>query len=151
MPVGEFCTREVVITEPDATVVEAARLMREHHVGDVIVVERRGDGAVPVGIVTDRDLTLEVLAEEVEADRVRVGDVMTTELITAPESEDLFSAVRRMSGAGVRRMPIVGAQGALVGILAIDDVIELLSEMMSDLTRDLARERAREQRLRERP
>ena len=85
MSIGEFCTREVVIAERDTGIVELTQLMRKHHVGDVVVVEKKGDLAVPVGIITDRDIVVELIAGEVDLDSVTTGDVMSPELITAGE------------------------------------------------------------------
>ena len=116
MPVGEICNREVVIAEKSLSVVEAARLMRTHHVGDLVVFEAREGRKHPVGIVTDRDIVVEVVAAAVNPEGLRVGDIMGPEVATVRESEGLFEALRYMRGKGVRRMPVVDAAGGLVGI-----------------------------------
>lgn len=148
MPVGEFCNREVVVVGKDAGIAEAVRLMRDHHVGDLVVVELRGEQRIPVGILTDRDIVMEVLAEEVDPATVSVGDLMSIELYTAREDEELLDVIARMRTHGVRRMPVVNAQQSLVGILTVDDVIELLAEQVNALAGLIRRERTREQKTR---
>jgi CBS domain-containing protein len=140
MSVSEYCNREVVITTADTEILEAAKLMRAHHVGDLVVVEQRGEATVPIGIVTDRDLVIEVLAQEIEPKAITVGDVMSGELVTARAGDDLWSVLNRMRQLGIRRLPVVGEGGELVGILTLDDVLELLSEGLMDLVKLIKRE-----------
>src|SRR5512139_2048965 len=144
MAVGEICNREVVITEKTSSVVDAARLMRSHHVGDLVVVEEKGGRKHPVGIVTDRDIVVEVVAAGVDADALKVGDIMGPEVATVRESEGLFEALRYMRDKGVRRMPVVDSSGALVGILTLDDLLSLLAEEMTELAKLVSHERQRE-------
>lgn len=144
MTVGEFCNREVVFIRRDESIPEAARLMRRHHVGDLVVVEEQQDRRVPVGIVTDRDLVLEVIAQEVDPNRLTVGDVMSFELVTAREEDSLFDAIKLMRCRGVRRVPVVDRAGVLVGILSVDDLLELFAETLGDLATLLQREQQRE-------
>jgi CBS domain-containing protein len=151
MPVGEFCNREVVIVEPDASVGEAVKLMRDRHVGDVVVVEQRDGQPVPVGMLTDRDIVIEVLAEDVAPQSVTVRDIMSTSLMTAREEDELVDVVGRMRSHGVRRVPVVNAQGGLEGILVVDDVLELLAEQMSGLAGLVAVEQRRERERRTAP
>jgi predicted transcriptional regulator len=144
MAVGEICNREVVVTGKSASVVEAAQLMRTHHVGDLIVVEERNGANHPVGIVTDRDIVVEVVAPGVNPEALKVGDIMGPEMATVRESEGLFEALRYMRDKGVRRMPVVGSGGELVGILTMDDVLSLLAEEMTELAKLVSHERQRE-------
>jgi len=144
MAVGEICNREVVITEKSASVVDAARLMRTHHVGDLVVVEEKGGRNQPVGIVTDRDIVVEVVAAGVNPDALKVGDIMGPEVATVRESEGLFEALRYMRDKGVRRMPVVDRDGGLVGILTLDDLLSLLAEEMTELAKLVSHERQRE-------
>lgn len=148
MTVGKVCNREVVVTWPDSSVRETAKLMRDHHVGDVVVVEERDGSRVPVGIVTDRDLVLGVIAEDVSLDSVSTGDIMSFELVTVGENDSLWDAVQRMRVKAVRRMPVLDDKGALAGILALDDLLELLSGEFADLARVSNREQDRERHLR---
>jgi CBS domain-containing protein len=144
MPVSELCNREVVIVSPPDTALEAARLMRQHHVGDVLVVEERGGVRVPVGIVTDRDLVLEILAPKLDAEGISVGDIMLAELATIKEDAGLFEAIGYMRSKGVRRLPVVDGKGGLIGILALDDVLELLADELSALSRLVKHEQQKE-------
>jgi CBS domain-containing protein len=148
MPIGELCVRQVVIASRDTSVLDAARLMRHHHVGDIVVTEESNGRRVPVGIVTDRDMVLEVLAEELDPRRISVEDIMNPELITVRESEEMLPAIQQMRAKGVRRVPVVSDDGALVGILAVDDLLELLAEEMGELAKLIAREQKREVELR---
>ncbi len=144
MAVGELCNREVVITEKTASVVDAAQLMRTHHVGDLVVVEDRGGRKHPIGIVTDRDIVVEVVAAGVNPDSLQVGDIMGPDVATVRESEGLFEALRYMRDKGVRRMPVVDREGGLVGILTLDDLLSLLAEEMTELAKLVSHERQRE-------
>ena len=144
MAVGELCNREVVITEKTASVVDAAQLMRTHHVGDLVVVEDRGGRRHPIGIVTDRDIVVEVVAAGVNPDSLKVGDIMGPEVATVREGEGLFEALRYMRDKGVRRMPVVDSSGALVGSLTLDDLLSLLAEEMTELAKLVSHERQRE-------
>lgn len=148
MQVGEICTREVVCAPSETTVAAAAKLMRQYHIGDVIVTREDNGRRVPLGIVTDRDVVLGVVAPELSPTTLTVGDIMGPELITAGETEDLFDAVQRMRNKGVRRMPIVQDDGTLVGIVSIDDIIEVLAEEMNQLARLISREQLQEQQSR---
>ena len=144
MAVGEICNRDVVITEKTGSVVDAAQLMRKHHVGDLVVVEDKGGRKHPVGIVTDRDIVVEVVAAGVNPESLKVGDIMGPEVATVRESEGLFEALRYMRNKGVRRMPVVDASGGLVGILTLDDLLSLLAEEMMELAKLVSHERQRE-------
>ncbi len=148
MSVGEYCVRDVVVIGKDESVREAAKLMREHHVGDLIVVEDKDGKRVPVGILTDRDLVVEVLALDVDMDAVSAGDTMSFELVTAKEDDDLQETLALMRQKGVRRIPVVDTEGALAGILTVDDVIDVLAEELNDLTRLISREQLREYQIR---
>jgi len=145
MTIGEICTRVTVFTTRETTVAEAAKLMRQHHVGTLVVVEDvNGGKRVPVGIVTDRDAVIEVMATGLDPKTITVGDIMGQELVTARENEGVLETMQIMRYKGVRRLPIVGKAGELIGIVSIDDLLELLAEEISELAKVVARERARE-------
>jgi CBS domain-containing protein len=126
----------------------AARLMRAQHVGDVVVVETAGAASRPVGILTDRDIVLELIAKETDLNQITVGDAMSYELFTLPEDMDLLLAVGEMRSHAVRRAPVVNAEGMLVGILSIDDVLGVLAELLKDLSCLVSKGRRREKSLR---
>lgn len=133
MSVGEFCSRKVTVVHRDDSVMTAARQMREQHVGDVVVVEETGDQRRPVGILTDRDIVLELVAKGIDLNGVSVGDAMSFDLFTLPRDMDLLEAVGEMRARAVRRAPIVDKEGLLVGILSVDDVLGILAELIVDL------------------
>jgi CBS domain-containing protein len=145
MTIGEICSRETVFTTRDTTVATAARLMRHHHVGTLVVVEQMNGGKrVPVGIVTDRDVVVEVMATGLDSNAITVGDIMGQELVTARESEGVLETMQIMRYKGVRRLPIVDKNGQLVGIVSFDDLLEVLAEQITELSKIVAREQARE-------
>jgi CBS domain-containing protein len=148
MAIGDICNRDVVIAERKLSVVEAARLMRGYHVGDLVVVEKMKGRNRPVGIVTDRDIVVEVVAAAVAPDTLAVRDIMGQELATVQESEGVFEAMRYMRTKGVRRMPVVDREGGLVGIVTLDDLLTLLAEEMTELAGLVSRERQREESVR---
>ena len=139
MPIGEICNREVVFSYPNHTVREAALLMREYHVGDLVVVEENGKRK-PVGIVTDRDIAISIVALGLDPDVIRVGDIMGPELVTVRENQGVFETIQQMRLKGVRRLPIVGEEGALVGIVAVDDLVALFADELSKLSKAIVRE-----------
>lgn len=148
MTAGELCSRTVVFAERDMGLVAAARLMRDHHVGALVVVDQANGKRVPVGVLTDRDIAVAVVAKEVDARTLRVGEVMSGEPITVREQDSMLDALRLMRARGVRRVPVTDAQGALVGILAADDVLEGIADELGDLARAIASGRAHEARAR---
>jgi CBS domain-containing protein len=144
MTTGEVCNRHVVISKPDASLLDAAQLMKNHHVGDVVVVGDTNGQRIPIGILTDRDVALCVADRPKQLDELKVSDVMSSGIVTAPESQSLYDAVKRMQSHGIRRLPIVNAAGGLEGILTFDDIIDLLSEELADLAKLVVREHDRE-------
>jgi len=143
MTAGQFCIREVTTAERGMSITEAAKLMRDRHLGALVVVES-SERPVPAGLVTDRDLVVEILGEEVAADAVTVGDIMTTDLVTAREEDSLWDTLQRMRSRGVRRVPVVDGGNFLAGILSADDILELLADELGSLSRLVRREIKRE-------
>ena len=148
MKAGELCNREVVTASRQTSIREAARLMRDQHVGSLVIVEKQDSLSIPVGIITDRDLVIEILAEDVDLETVTIGDVMSYALLKVSEQESVFDTAQRMRARGVRRVPVIAESGALIGILALDDMLELLSEELSLLARLTSRESEQEQKKR---
>jgi len=143
---GDLCTREIVVAPRTSSLTEAARLMRERHVGSLVIVEERPTGRVPVGMITDRDLVTAVLAPDVDVHALRVEDVMNSEPVVVREQASLFDALAAMRGQGVRRVVVTDAQGLLQGVLALDDVVEVVAEQMQAISKALASGRPREAR-----
>ncbi len=135
MHIGEICTRSVVTCRREATARELSRLMREHHVGDVIVVDQLEGLSTPVGVVTDRDLVVKVLSTDGDPDALHAENLMAKTVETAFESELVYDAIWHMRGKGIRRLPVVNAHNHLVGILTSDDVTRFLAQELLDTTR----------------
>jgi CBS domain-containing protein len=133
MTVRALCNHNVATIDRNAGVVDAAVRMREEHVGDLIVAEERKGRRVPVGILTDRDIVVAVVAKRVAANAVTVGDAMSAELLTVHEDNGVEHALREMRRAGVRRAPVVDASGSLIGVLSIDDVIDHLAVQLGHI------------------
>lgn len=146
MTIGTICNREVITVQRDATVLHAAVLMRQHHVGDVVVIENRKNKTVPIGIVTDRDIVVELVATELDCNVITVGDIIITKLIVVKDSAGVFEAIQLMVNKGVRRLPVVDDDGGLVGIITLDDLLLLLSKELTTLTKLAAKLVAREQK-----
>lgn len=128
MGVAEICSREVVFAKRNESVAQAARLMREHHVGSVVVADERNGRRFPVGIVTDRDIAVGVVALGLDPEKRNVESAMPAELVCVRETDGLGRAVALMRAQGVRRLPVIDGAGGLIGILSADDVLEVLSE-----------------------
>lgn len=144
MSIGEVCTREVVYVGMSESAAQAARLMRENHVGSLVVLEPAEAGGKPVGIVTDRDVTVGVVALALDPEDTPVEALMRPGVTCIGEHEGLGRAVALMRSQGVRRLPVVDAHGVLVGIVSSDDLLELLAEEMSNLAGMVGREFRRE-------
>lgn len=148
MNLKEVGTREVITAFRDESLIAAAKKMRDAHVGDVVVVKRRGTRLVPVGILTDRDIVVATVALKVPVDVLSVGDVMTYSLISARETDGISKALELMRDHGVRRIPIVGKAGDVKGIVAIEDIIGFMTEQLSTISEIFSRERKLETRRR---
>ncbi|QEY63120.1 CBS domain-containing protein [Metapseudomonas lalkuanensis] len=136
MSIGKYCKRNVVVVAPTESILAAARLMSQHHVGDLVLAEQVGENRYrPLGIVTDRDIVLEIVTNnETALERTSVGAMKVQDLVTAGEKEDVFDVIGRMRHFSIRRMPIVDDQGLLVGIISVDDLLRVLAENLRDLS-----------------
>lgn len=133
MSISEFCNRNVIGVAGDTPVIEAAALMRQHHVGDVIVVEEVHGQRKPVGIVTDRDLVVEVMASGLDPRQLKVSDLVSGPVVTIDEGASYAQTVGLMSVKGIRRMPVVGRAGELIGIITLDDILWQLAAPLAAL------------------
>ena len=142
MKVGDICGRNVVTVREFDELTAAAQLMREKHIGYLVVVEPNvADGTlVPAGVLTDRDIVVGIVAKGTDPRTLRVGEVMTRVPLLAQEDSSVSSAVRRMREIGVRRMPVVGHAGQLVGVLSLDDVLDAFAEELMDVARSIRHE-----------
>ncbi|TAK43938.1 MAG: CBS domain-containing protein [Betaproteobacteria bacterium] len=144
MTIAEICTREVVVAKRDITVKGAARLMREYHVGCIVLVDEQEGKRKPCGIVTDRDIVVAVTALGLDPEVIRAGDVAAKELLELSETAGVAETVAVMRMKGVRRLPVVDQDGVLIGIIAADDILGLLAEELAGLATMVAREHRKE-------
>lgn len=148
MNISDICTVQTISCTRDETVQGAALLMRKHHVGDLVVIDGDEGRAIPVGIVTDRDIVVSVVALGLDPGSLQVGDIMSDDLLTCGESDDVYQTIEHMRLRGIRRVPVVNANGALAGIVSADDLLEFLAEEMGDLSRISGSQQAHEKRAR---
>lgn len=144
MSIGEICNREVVFARPDESVRSAALLMREHHVGSLVVVDESGGKRIPAGILTDRDIAVGVVALGLDPEATLVDAVMSPEVVVEREDAGVAETVALMRRKGLRRLPVVDRTGSLVGLVSADDLLELLAEELTGLASMVAREQRRE-------
>jgi CBS domain-containing protein len=149
MAIGELCSRDVVFVSRNDTVAQAARLMREHHIGSLVVADGANGARRPAGMITDRDIAVGVVALGLDPEATSVEAAMRGRIVAVREDEGVGRAIALMRAEGVRRLPVVDASGTLVGVIAADDLIDLFAEEMSGLAGMLTRGVNREAR--ERP
>lgn len=133
--VGHIASRVVVVATPSTPILKVAQLMREHHIGAVVVIEDASPNNRPIGIITDRDLVVEVMAAELDVQVFTAGDIMSSDLTTVQETEPVLDAFEKIQRKGVRRLPVVDAAQRLVGVVTFDDLIELLAQEMTNLAK----------------
>lgn len=142
-PLKDFATSVVAVVEPETPALVVAKLMRQHHIGALVVVDAT-EKTRPVGIVTDRDLVLELMAEGLDPAVFTAGDIMSVDLVTAMPEMDAMDAVQLMKTHRLRRLVMVDDSGRLVGIATMEDVLELLARELASLASGLAGARDRE-------
>lgn len=138
MSIEKLIQREVATLPPDATCAEAAQRMRDENIGSVVVA----DGGRPLGVVTDRDLTVRVIAAGEDPGKLLLRDVMSGEPIFVSRDAGLDQAVAAMRDLAIRRVPVVDDVGQVCGLVAMDDLLVLLSEQLADLAAAIREERA---------
>lgn len=145
MLLNALCTTDPIRCRPDVTALEAAQLMRQKHTGDLVVVD---ENEAPIGVITDRDIVIEVLAAGLSPAETPVGRILRAPVIIAHEQEDASHALELMRVHGVRRLPVVNRDGALSGIVTLDDLLRNLAADADLLVQLTEREQARERRVR---
>lgn len=150
MNVSDLCQKNLVTVRPYDELLSAARLMREKHVGYLVVVEPAfAEGTFrPIGVLTDRDLVVSVLARETDPRTLRVEDVMTRAPVVAQDDDSLPSALEQMRRIGVRRLPVVDDRSQLIGVLSLDDVLYSLVGQLQDVAGSIRSEQLVEHSLR---
>lgn len=145
LKVIDMAVHKVTIITPEKSIRESARQMRVEHVGSLVVVDQDGK---PIGMLTDRDITIEGVARGVDVDQTTVRDLMTAPVVTATESEGMVTALARMREFGIRRLPIIDSEGKLVGVVTNSNLIKELSELLDGLVRNISSSKTREVALR---
>jgi CBS domain-containing protein len=146
MTVIDLCTRHVVVAAPDDTVIDAARRMRASHVGDLVIVDQQRR---PVGVLTDRDIVVTVVAQGAEhLAGLRVGDVMTASVVAVQGREDVGEAIGLMRRHGIRRLPVIGLDGRLEGVLTLDDLLGHIAAELGQIVGLITHEQRRERTVR---
>ena len=145
---GDLCTRNTVIAYRKTGINEAARLMREQHVGSLIVVDETIAGRLTVGVLTDRDIVTAVVARDMNPSALTVGDVMTADLVVAREEDSVLDVLASMRQKGVRRLPVTDARGVLIGVIALDDLLGVVSEQLHAVVAAIETEQQHESRRR---
>ncbi len=142
MNIGDICKRNVVTIGERDELIRAAELMREKHIGFLVVVKPNlGEGtSAPIGVVTDRDIVVAVIARGADPRTLRVGDVMTRQPVVGEQEKPVSSALREMRRIGVRRLPVVDRAGTLVGVLSVDDVVDALASELWDVASSIRQE-----------
>lgn len=130
---GEICKRKVTVGYKQTSVVAAAQLMREDHVGSLVVVDDENGSRQVCGMVTDRDIVMSVIATGLDPDPLLLEDIMSERVVTVNEADALPDLMRSMREHGVRRVPVVGLQDELMGIVTMDDVLKILAQEMNAL------------------
>ena len=147
--IKDVAVHEPVTARVDESVGTCARRMHDEHVGCLVVVERSDGSEFPIGMLTDRDIAIEVVAFGLDPATLTAGDVMTERPATVDEDDDLLAALAHMRERGVRRLPVVRPDGALTGMLALDNLLEALGEEIDGVVGVMRAQRTRE--LRSRP
>ncbi len=148
MQLKDICTVDVVTCQRNTSTTEAAQLMRKHHVGDLVVVDDPNGERTPVGVVTDRDLVIEVLALGLDPATTSVMAYLRNPVVVARDSEDSTIALERMHAHKIRRMPIIDGQEQLVGMITLDDLLALHARQAGALAHIIEEEQAFERRVR---
>lgn len=146
--VGELCNRAVICATEEMSIKEAANLMRNKHVGSLVVTRPVENGNAIAGMLTDRDIAIVAVARDFDAQSLCVGDVMTSEVTTASDTESLFEVLSKMRNQGVRRLPVTTSDGLLLGIITLDDLLGLLAEEMQVMVHAMQGALGREKRAR---
>jgi len=145
---NDICTLNVAFCARDTNLLHAARLMRERHTGPLVVVDDPDGERTPAGIVTDRDIVVEALANELDPAKTTVANIMGTRLVIGSAEEALPEAIERMRQHGVRRLPVIARTGRLVGIVTLDDLLTLHARQANALAEIVSKEQTHEQRAR---
>lgn len=134
MAIKSICTSNVVTIKKTATLTDAVKLMANNHVGSIIVVEIIGERIMPLGILTDRDIAL-TIGNSQKPGAIKVEQVMQSAPVTISENDGIYEAIFKMQEFGVKRLPVIQADGSLIGIVSKDDILKLIAEEINHLSK----------------
>ncbi len=143
MKAGKLCKHPVIVATREMTIKDAAALMRAEHVGALVIIDD-AESNHPIGMLTDRDIVVGGVALNLDLDAITVEILMTDAPVTVKAGDTTEQAFARMRLHGARRLPVVGADGALVGILTMDDLIEEMGKQLANLGKTALRAGERE-------
>lgn len=134
MTIGSHCKHSVITTSKDTSVFDAAKLMKKNNIGNIVVVDE-ANGGTPIGIFTDRDVAMRIVADEVDPKSLTVGDAMSQDLLVLQEHQPIQETVDMMCAKGVRRAPIVDKNNKIIGIATVDDLLLLFADQLGSLAK----------------
>ena len=146
MDVRKICKQDVVIAYRSMALSEAARLMRDRHVGSLVIVEGGDAGKLPVGMPMDRDIAMAVVAADRDPRTMAVGEVMTRDVVCVRDDDNVLDALALMRRRGIRRVPVVTRSGTLIGIVTLDDLLQSAVAQLDDLVAAISGDIAVEKR-----
>lgn len=132
MAIGKLYKCDVITAPHDALVSDVAKLMKQYNIGDIVVVDNKNS---PLGIITDRDIAVKIVADEVDSKQVSAADIMSSDLLILKEYQDIQEAIDMMSAKNIRRAPIVDENNQLCGIVSVDDLIMQFAEGLQSIAR----------------
>ncbi|VTU21661.1 CBS domain-containing protein [Variovorax sp. RA8] len=133
MNIGSICTRRMIAVDSSSTLAQAAGLMREHHVGALIVTSQTAAGPCVTGVVTDRDLVIDVLARGLETAGIKIGELASDKIASVPEETDIAGAMAVMEANGVRRVLVTDSEKRVTGIVSLDDLMDACAKELAGL------------------
>ena len=148
LKIRDVAVRPAVTARLDEAIGTCARRMHDERVGCLVVVEDSDGVELPVGVLTDRDIAIEVVAFGLDPSTMTAGDVMTDQPAVVDEDDDVLDALQRMRERGVRRLPVVRPDGALTGVVALDNLMEALGQEFDGVVSVMRAQRTRELRAR---
>ena len=148
LQVKDVAVHAPVTALPSETITDCAKRMHAEHVGCLVVVEKSDGSQFPVGMLTDRDIAIEVVAFGLDPKALTAGDVMSEKPAVVEEDDDLLDVLARMRERGARRLPVTRPDGALTGVIALDNVLEALAEQIAGMIGVLKAQQTRELRTR---
>ena len=128
--IRELMNRDVVTCDSSAKVFDVAHLMHARDVGCVVVTHNQK----PLGVLTDRDITLKCVAEGHDPKQTLASTILNKDLVTCHETDSFNACIQKMKSAQIRRLPVLDAQGKVVGVISFGDLVSILGQELYDLS-----------------